>query len=428
MIRFLSLIWTGAWLLSLAPAALAADAALAEPPKAAAEPAAGPALSLPQLIAMARRAHPALAASRTRVEAAQADLITARARPNPEFDLQLGRLGATHEDVLRGVSGSMSLLQPIERSGVRRTRQDVAVSGIQVAQADVQGFERSFLAQLKLRYFEALRLQSAAALAQEDLLIADQIRTRVSVRVSSGEAPRFELIRADTEQLNAHRAAQAARLRVDQARAELASSVGPELPANYVLSGQLSDLPDTPAAIQTLRADMLARHPELRAARAQVQAAHTRVEFERQRAGPSFALRAGVDRVPGALDARVGVLVSLPLFDRREGPIASAQAHLEQARRELADRELQLDQALTVAWQRYQIARAQVGAYEAGILPQAQAALRVAEAAYRYGERGILDYLDAQRTLRSLRNELNATRFELHAANVELERLGTDTE
>ena len=151
MIRFLSLIWTGAWLLSLAPAALAADAALAEPPKAAAEPAAGPALSLPQLIAMARRAHPALAASRTRVEAAQADLITARARPNPEFDLQLGRLGATHEDVLRGVSGSMSLLQPIERSGVRRTRQDVAVSGIQVAQADVQGFERSFLAQLKLR-------------------------------------------------------------------------------------------------------------------------------------------------------------------------------------------------------------------------------------------------------------------------------------
>jgi cobalt-zinc-cadmium efflux system outer membrane protein len=132
--------------------------------------------------------------------------------------------------------------------------------------------------------------------------------------------------------------------------------------------------------------------------------------------------------VPGALDARVGVLVSLPLFDRREGPIASAQAHLEQARRELADRELQLDQALTVAWQRYQIARAQVGAYETGILPQAQAALRVAEAAYRYGERGILDYLDAQRTLRSLRNELNATRFELHAANVELERLGTDTE
>jgi cobalt-zinc-cadmium efflux system outer membrane protein len=52
----------------------------------------------------------------------------------------------------------------------------------------------------------------------------------------------------------------------------------------------------------------------------------------------------------------------------------------------------------------------------------------VAEAAYRFGERGILDYLDAQRTLRSIRNELNATRFELQAARIELERLRAESE
>jgi cobalt-zinc-cadmium efflux system outer membrane protein len=61
-------------------------------------------------------------------------------------------------------------------------------------------------------------------------------------------------------------------------------------------------------------------------------------------------------------------------------------------------------------------------------LREAQSALRVAEAAYRYGERGILDYLDAQRTLRSLRIELNTTRYELYAARVELERLRPDAE
>ena len=53
----------------------------------------------------------------------------------------------------------------------------------------------------------------------------------------------------------------------------------------------------------------------------------------------------------------------------------------------------------------------------------AAAALRVAEAAYRYGERGIIDYLDAQRALRTARNDLIAAQFDLHVAAIEIERL-----
>ena len=47
----------------------------------------------------------------------------------------------------------------------------------------------------------------------------------------------------------------------------------------------------------------------------------------------------------------------------------------------------------------------------------------VAEAAYRFGERGILDYLDAQRVFRAARNELIAARYELQLAVIEIERL-----
>lgn len=383
---------------------------------------------LPELIELARRSHPALMASRARVVGAQAGLVTAAARPNPELDLQAGRVGATQADVLRGMSGSFGILQPLERSALRRSRQDVAGADLQAAVAGTAGFERSFIAELKLRYYEVLRLQAAALLAQEDLRLAEQIHSRVGVRVSSGEAPRFELIRADAERLNAQRAAQAAGLRVTQARADLARLVGPDLPASFAVSGSLADLPDVPAALQTLRTEMRDRHPELLSARAELAAAQARVEYERQRALPSFAVRAATERVPGAFDTRLGVVMSLPLFDRREGPIAQAQAEVERARGALMDRELALEQSLTVAWQRYQNALAQVNAYESGILREAQSALRVAEAAYRYGERGILDYLDAQRTLRSLRIELNTTRYELYAARVELERLRPDAE
>jgi cobalt-zinc-cadmium efflux system outer membrane protein len=69
-----------------------------------------------------------------------------------------------------------------------------------------------------------------------------------------------------------------------------------------------------------------------------------------------------------------------------------------------------------------------VNAYESGILREAESALKVAEASYRFGERGILDYLDAQRTFRMVRNELNTTRHDLRAALAELERLSLTSE
>jgi cobalt-zinc-cadmium efflux system outer membrane protein len=56
-------------------------------------------------------------------------------------------------------------------------------------------------------------------------------------------------------------------------------------------------------------------------------------------------------------------------------------------------------------------------------LAEAEAAVRVAEAAWRFGERGILDVLDAQRILRTLRADLIQARLEAQVALIEIERL-----
>jgi len=53
--------------------------------------------------------------------------------------------------------------------------------------------------------------------------------------------------------------------------------------------------------------------------------------------------------------------------------------------------------------------------------------LKTAEAAYRFGERGILDYLDAQRTFRIVRKDYLAARYDYVSAMLEIERLlGTE--
>ncbi|MBX9432416.1 TolC family protein [Ralstonia pseudosolanacearum] len=375
----------------------ASQAARAVAPRDEAAPL--PRYSLPQLLELARAGHPALAASRAQVQAAQAGMVTARAWPNPEVEAMTGR---------------------------QRARMQAADAAFEGSQAQARSSARDLEAQLKLRFYDVLRREAEQRSAREDVTLVEQIRRRVAVRVETGEAPRYELIRGDAELLNAQRTDQAAALRVQQALAELRRAVGAELPAAFDVdagpdaeSAAVHNLPP----LADLVGSVLATHPDLEADRAAVREAEARLAHERSQRWPSLALRGSVDRQPDLQDSRVGLVVSIPLFDRREGPVGEAVAALERARATLRDRELQMRQAVESAYRQYEIAQSQVGALESGVVKQAESTLRVAEAAYRHGERGILDYLDAQRVFRQARNDLIAARADLRAAAVELDRL-----
>jgi cobalt-zinc-cadmium efflux system outer membrane protein len=70
-----------------------------------------------------------------------------------------------------------------------------------------------------------------------------------------------------------------------------------------------------------------------------------------------------------------------------------------------------------------EIARLRIAALSQGSLREALAALRVSEAAYRFGERGFLDVLDAQRVLRSVRADIIDARYQLQISRVALDQL-----
>lgn len=410
---------------STAPAAAPVPAAAASlPAPAASGPGTTPPpYTLPDLVRMTRDGSAMLAAERARINAAESAVVSARALPNPEVEVLMGRLGARQPGVNTGSAGTVSVTQPIELPGLRRARREEATASLDGTRSAVGAATLDVLAEVKLRYYQVLRRDAEWRAAQEDLTLANDIRERVRARVEAGEAPRYELIRADTERLNALRLVQTAQLRIDQSRAELRRLVGPLLPETFVVDGSLQDPLPPQAAIERVREDLLASHPQLVAARADVRAAEARVELERNRRLPTVAVRGTHDREPDSRITRAGVVMTLPLFDRRAGPIGEAEAAALRARAALADRELQLTQALSVAVQQYEISNGQVSAFETGIVREAENALRVAQAAYRYGERGILDFLDAQRSLRQARNELNAARYDRWAALVELERL-----
>lgn len=378
--------------------------------------------SLEDLITIARRDNQALQAVRAQSLAARAGLTTSRAFPNPE--LEMGR-GPVRPLVAGAPSGSGTLLsfsQRLENPALREARAGAAEAFLRGAEIGVRAAENNLIAAIKVQFFEVLRRQEELTVATEDLALTEQIRDRIAVRVRTGEGARFDLLRADNEVAIARKEVERARGRVAQARAALKGEVGSPLPEPFSLNGDFyKSLPE--ADYKTLRELAISSNPDLRRAEAEVIRAERQVEVERQSVLPSVSLRLSQDVAPDTNSLRAGIAVTIPLWDRRKGPIDEARAQLLRNRSESESRRFEQMQAFEAAWHQFQAALGTVRALEGGILKQARSIVDVAEAAYRFGERGILEYLDARRQFRLARNDLITARFDLFVAKADLERL-----
>lgn len=379
--------------------------------------------TLGQLQTLALQSNASLGAARAEVDVSRADTLTARAYPNPELEVMGGDRNSRGPNLAPGSLGSITLSQRFDYPSQRDARLRVAEAGISSAMSGAQAYEVDLLTRLKQSFYAVIRHERELAAAREDLELAKAIRNRVEVRVNTGEAPRYELIRADTELLSAQKNADAAELRIAQSKARLRGLVGGVLPVDYELQGDLVNDVELPP-LEKLREDMLTRNPEIARLRAEIERAKEQIELEKLRRMPELSFKLGRDQDPEYEANRVGLAVSIPLFDRRQGQIAQASAVGERNRMALEGRMFELQQQLDAAYRQYDLSRTQVSALESGIVRQAEAALKVAEAAYKFGERGILEVLDAQRTFRAVRNELISARFELINAVAEIERLG----
>lgn len=381
-----------------------------------------PAYDLPDLESLAMSSSRSLLAARDQVTAARFVIDSAGAFPNPDLEYLSGSTRARSSGGNFGNARSVTLTQPIDLPWRRAARIGVAEAGLDSARAGSRLIEANFISELRVRYYDVLRREAELSNALEDAALMEKVRSKIALRVEVGEAPRYELIKADAESLNAQKTAQAAGFRLVQSRSLLRQAVGGGLPAEFKLISRVGDVPIlTP--LDTVRKQMAESSPDLARGRAEIVRAERQLQLERAQRLPSLALKASMDEDPEVRSSKIGVVLSIPIWDRRSGPVGEAAAQLSRARHELESQQFSLDQGLEVAYQQYEIAQTQVVALESGIVRQAESALKVAEAAYRFGERGFLDVLDAQRVFRAARTELIAARYELATAWIEIERL-----
>lgn len=356
--------------------------------------------------------HPQWEAAQFAIEQARAEQITAQQYLNPSLDLS-----AETRD-----KQSLSLAFPIETARVRQTRIAGAIEAVSSVEYEALVVQRQLVAQIKQAYYLIHQREEELRLADQDLDLLAKLRYAIHLRVSVGEAPKYELVKADAELLGAQ-------IQRDLAYQELL--LAKELLAERLDLSYLPDVvaQDQEATVQTCllpkqeAQQRLQQHPLYLAAQAEYRKTQALLGYEMALVSPQPTVIVGTEMDMGVDRSKLGVSLPLPLWHQRDGQIATATAKQKHANALISQVERQLSVEWAQASLRYQVAETQVRTYQTGLLKEAESAFKVAQAAYKHGERGILDFIDAQRILANVKRGFVKSQYEQKYACIDIEQL-----
>jgi cobalt-zinc-cadmium efflux system outer membrane protein len=385
-----------------------------------------PTFDLKTLLDKAVAENPMLAVSKAQIEAAAAGITVARSFYNPDVELMAGPAryrgvptpGATERNY------GVTISQPLDFPGTRASRRELAEQQLTYAEKGIQTTSFDLRNLIKQAYLTVLLRQQILQMLGANLGVLQEIQTKIKRKVEVGEAARYELIKADTELLAAERDYASAQTRIEEAKAILRGMIG-NMPDSFEVKSDLPTIATLPS-ITELR-QSAENNPYLQQLITAKDSAEAKLKLEQALRFPGLTLKSDFTQDPDLNTFRVGVVVPLPVWNRREGQIAQAAAGIEEADANIRLQKQVLRKEIDSAYQRNVIASNQLKVFENGLLQQSQATLSRAEAAYKFGERGILEYLDAQRVNRDVKRDYLIAKFDYFFSVLQIERfIGSD--
>jgi outer membrane protein, heavy metal efflux system len=368
--------------------------------------------------------NPSIAVSKAQTAAAAAGITVSRSYYNPDLEIMTGPSTARHADQRSQQNYGITISQPLDFLSTRASRREYAEQQFNYAEKGIHTTSFDLRNQIKAAYLNVLLRQQIMEMFEANLTLLQQVQSRVKRKVEIGEAAKYELIKADTEVLAAERDYASAKTRIDEAKAILRGMIG-NMPDSFEITRQLptiSSLPD----ISELRRSA-ENNPYLQQLMSARDSAEAKLKLEQALRFPGVTLKSDFSQDPDINTVRMGVVVPLPVWNRREGQIAQAAAGIEEANANIKQQQLLLRKEIDSAYQLTVIASNQLKVFDNGLLQQSQATLSRAEAAYKFGERGILEYLDAQRVNRDVKRDYLIAKFDYFFSVLQIERfIGSD--
>ncbi len=381
-------------------------------------------LRLPEAVARALAANPAIAAESAQLRAVEAR--TSRdALPPPyvvggEFENFAG------SGTLRGAEAAettLRLSRVIELGGKRAAREALGVAEVGQQAERLQRARIDIASRTTARFIEVLADQQRLHHARERVSQAERTRREIAAWVRAARNPETDLHAAELAVAEAGLEFEHAEHELESARMTLAASWGAAAPDFDLVEGELYTLPqvDDFAAL----AARLPETPEQRANRLEAEAVAARRRVGEASRSPDVHLSVGVRRFEGLDDQGLVMSVSVPLGSRPRAAYAVAEADAQlaalEARRQ-ADR-LESHQLLFEKLQELRHARTEADALRDAMLPTAEKAVAQTRRGFEAGRFSFQSLAQAQATLFRLRERAVEAATRYHLLLVEVERL-----
>jgi len=388
--------------------------------------------TIEQLVTTALERSPELRAARTEIAAAGGQVTQAGLRPNPTLSASRMLMTGEQHQTLVALEWPLDLYRRSARIGV-------AQDAVRLATLSIDDRQRILAASVREQAGRLLAARRNVEIMTEGLTAARRTRELLDSRVTEGEIPKIDANIAAVEAGRIEADLALAQADVEAAAIELRALVG--LPANapLVLRESLEDLvraradAAAPASIDA-RAD-------IQVATARVALADARVEQARRdgrvdvslvgnygREGYGFEQR-GFDAAGRLVPVQgnfhsveIGANLMLPLRNRNQGAVASAEAERSGEQQLLAARQLVAQAEIDAALVRDREAQRAVDMYATSIRDLARQNVDVQLEAYDLGRTPLTDLLAEQRRYLDVEAGYTAILSRAYDARVALRR------
>jgi cobalt-zinc-cadmium efflux system outer membrane protein len=288
-----------------------------------------------------------------------------------------------------------------ERGKKRQHRLQAARDATAVTRSQVADAERGLTYSVASQYIGVELAESTLALAQQDLKSFGNTLDIAEVRYKDGDISEDDLLKIRLQLLQFQSDLSAAQLARAQGLSDLRQLLGYEgVPADYDVAPNFAYQP-VPGNVEDFEAKALQNRPDLRAAQQGVTAANSQYQLQKSIGKRDVTGQASYTHLEFN-DISLFGQVQLPIFDRNQGEIARAGYAISQAQEQEKSTQGQVLTDVRDAWENLHSNDGIVNLYRTGYLDEAQQDRDIAEYAYHRGAASLLDFLDAERSYRSV--------------------------
>ena len=264
---------------------------------------------------------------------------------------------------------------------------------------------------------EQERLESVRAHVREVERLIEILRTRER----EGEGSRFDRLRAEQELRDTNQVVTSAAVALAEARATVSGMLPRDASLTTVVRSEIAQQPLV--ALESLFTRATSSRAELRALEQLDKRATFEADAARRARLPSPTLFGGVKRADEASGRKTGgvfgVAVALPLFDDGSREAARWEAERSRLKAEHVFIEYRIRTEITGASEVLTLRQVALSQEQPG---SAEELVQIAVVAYREGEVGILELLDAARTASRAQTRSIDLRLDVRLAQIALER------